>query len=81
MNTQINGKVAPWTPEIQAKWEASAKGRPEGRITQANYFTPRPYVDEYNAGSSVEGFTYTIYGMRRDGSESPYPEVVQVKIN
>jgi hypothetical protein len=63
MVTQLNGKDAPWTPELYAAWEriiaesgATADDPPVGK---SNYFTPRPYVDEYNTGSHHWGFTYT----------------------
>ncbi len=56
----VNGKPAAWTPEIIAKWNGVVDGRPEGRVISANYYTPRPYVDEWNRGSSTEGFVYTI---------------------
>lgn len=28
--------------------------------SSANYFTPRPYQDEYNRGSDKEGFVYVV---------------------
>lgn len=34
-----------------------------GLPSAANYFTPRPYVDEYNQGSKEAGFTVT-FGRR-----------------
>lgn len=59
MITQINGKDAPWTPVIQQKWDCCMQDVTDPRLVwQANYFTPRPYVDEYNRGSNDEGFTY-----------------------
>lgn len=67
MRTTINDEPAEWTPEIWAKWhtvadDADPKYTGE-RVTSANYYTPRPYVDEYNRGSREEGFTY-IMGRR-----------------
>lgn len=64
MKKQANGKEADWTPEIQALFDhmiESHGGLQEGEsIEQANYFTPRPYVDEYNRGSHLWGFIYTL---------------------
>jgi hypothetical protein len=62
MTTQINGKAAPWTPDIWAKWHTFADVA-DPKLTnltvmEANYFKPRPYVDEYNRGSRDEGFTF-----------------------
>lgn len=56
----INGKPAEWTPAIQAKWDSFEK--PDGIVTHANWYTARPYVDEYNTGSTKEGFVYTVAG-------------------
>jgi hypothetical protein len=57
--TSINGKDAEWTPEIWEKWNRTMAGIKDQRpVTRSNYFTPRPYVDEYNSGSDYEGFTY-----------------------
>lgn len=61
MRTCINGKEASWPFEVQAKWEGTAHIRSLGTIVDANYFTPRPYVDEWNRGSRDEGFTYTVH--------------------
>jgi hypothetical protein len=59
MKTSINGKPADWTPEIRAKWDAAMERIDDPRpVTDSNYFTPRPYVDQYNCGSREEGFTY-----------------------
>lgn len=60
MQTSINGKEAEWSPEIRALWNATADGRPHGKLISANYFTPRPYRNEYDQGSRDEGFTYTV---------------------
>lgn len=63
MKRQINAKVAEWTPEIQAFWEEVISTHPDadhGPVLQANYFTPRPYRNEYDRGDTREGFTYTI---------------------
>ena len=60
---QVNGKPSDWTPEIQAKWDHFVKTSELDftGLNQVNYFTPRPYVDQYNRGSREEGFTYTIH--------------------
>jgi len=51
---------------IKTKWEEILKDLKEakitGKITRSNYFTPRPYVDEYNRGSDQEGFCYVMSG-------------------
>lgn len=61
--TSINGKPAAWSPEILALWQAKLAGKDWSRpVTHANYFTPRPAVDEYNRGSDREGFVYTLAG-------------------
>lgn len=64
MKTQINGKSASWSPGIAAFWNEVIKERikPGETITEVNYFSPRPYIDEYNKGSNKEGFVYTING-------------------
>lgn len=53
MHTTINGQDAEWTPEIEAAWEATEEGRPEGKITRANYYD----ATSRNAG---KGFVYTV---------------------
>lgn len=62
--TSINGKHASWNdrPDIQALWEEKVMTKlKEGEwVTTANYYEPRPYVDEYNRGSNREGFVYTL---------------------
>ncbi len=62
MKTQINGKDADWTDEIQTKWDAVAEAEdaPEGTVVSSNYFTPRPWRNEYDRGSPDEGFTYVV---------------------
>lgn len=57
MKTTINAKAAQWSDAIQAKWDGEEI---EGFVTNANWYTARPYVDEYNRGSTEEGFIYTI---------------------
>ncbi len=63
MDTHINAQAAEWSPEIQAFWEEVISTHPDadhGPVLSANYFTPRPYRNEYDRGSNEEGFTYTI---------------------
>lgn len=68
MRTLINGKPAAWPQHVKDKWTAALAGRkprhPDERVTDANYFTPRPHKDAYNRGSREEGFTYTVHNPR-----------------
>jgi len=66
MTTTINSQPADWPPEVWAKWHTFAE-HADPKLTDdpvrgANYFTPRPYVDEYNTGSRDEGFVYWTAG-------------------
>jgi len=61
--TIVNGKPAEWTDDICKLWQLVIAAHFEGEtrsVSRANYFTPRPYVDEYNSGSNQSGFTYTV---------------------
>lgn len=61
--TSINGKPAEWNAEIRELWAlvVAAHFDKETRPTvSANYYTPRPYVDEYNRGSDRSGFVYVV---------------------
>jgi hypothetical protein len=62
MQTSVSGEPSAWTADIWRKWNAvtAEPTMPEGKVTSANYFTPRPYVNEYDRGSDKEGFVYTI---------------------
>ena len=60
MHTTINGKDAEWTPEIRAKWNAATEGRPDGTVSHSNYYTPRPYRNKYDRGSTDTGFCYIV---------------------
>jgi hypothetical protein len=64
VTTSINGQPAEWTPAIWALWHTHADDAdPKYRVGDAhdaNYFTSRPYVDQYNRGSREAGFTYTV---------------------
>lgn len=67
MMTSINGRPADWTPEIWAKWHTYIDLADPKFVAQppknANYFTPRPYQDEYCRGDKKEGFTF-VFGRR-----------------
>lgn len=57
--TLINGKPAVWGPELWRLFGQHVDHR--GYIvTHANYYEPRPYVDQYNRGSAERGFVYTL---------------------
>lgn len=58
MKTTINGKQATWSKAIKELWFEVSTGIDKFVVT-ANWFTARPYVDEYNRGSEHEGFVYT----------------------
>jgi hypothetical protein len=64
MQTTVNGKETDWTPEIWQKWYTFADmADPKlsrGTVRHANYFTPRPYRNEYDRGSGEEGFVFTL---------------------
>ena len=60
MITKINGKVRIWPNTVAALWAATENGRPGGVVLEANYYTPRPYRNEYDRGSMESGFVYTI---------------------
>jgi hypothetical protein len=60
MQTQINGKDAPWPPDLYDAWNRVMDGQDDDRpVVRCNYFTPRPYQDDYDRGSDKWGFTYT----------------------
>lgn len=63
MHTQINAQPAPWGKGVRALWnEHAAPLFKDGDwCGSANFFTPRPYVDEYNRGSDKAGFTYVVH--------------------
>ena len=62
MHESIRGEPSAWTPEIKAMWdERVVPSLEEGQVVnRANYFTPRPWRNEYDRGSAEEGFVYTI---------------------
>jgi len=64
MRTSINGKRKEWPQEVKDMWRQAQETMDadvrELPISAANYFTPRPYVDQYNRGDPRHGFTYTV---------------------
>jgi len=64
MITSINGLEAAWTRAIWRLWHTIAEEADPKLttvpVTRANYFTPRPAVDEYNTGSRTYGFVYCV---------------------
>jgi hypothetical protein len=66
MRTLISGKDAPWPGEVWKLWRekvatpAFAADLSNFPVLSANYYRPRPYVDEYNRGSDKEGFLFDI---------------------
>lgn len=73
MTTKINGEAAEWPEDVWAKWRKAMDGLPELPTLSANYYTPRPYVDEWNRGRDTSGFVYTIV---KDG----HPTVCTVQL-
>jgi hypothetical protein len=59
---QINGKAGLWTPGIFAEFETHVgpRMRDGESISQANYYEPRPYNNEWDRGDPHFGFTYTV---------------------
>lgn len=60
MKKTINSKPAQWTGVIEALWKATEKGRTEGTVWLANFHTVRPYRNEYDRGTTREGFVYIV---------------------
>jgi len=65
MITSINGQLSTWPQDILDKWIAEWTKTGDKRkylttVSRCNYFTPRPYVDEYNRGDTKEGFVYVV---------------------
>lgn len=60
--TAVSGKVAPWGPAELAEWRRRvAPLLQEGEtVEQANYFTPRPWRNEFDRGSDTFGFCYIV---------------------
>lgn len=63
MQTTVNGKPGEWDAATWKLWKTRvAPGfLPEESCSTANYYTPRPYVDEYNRGSDKEGFVFIVH--------------------
>jgi hypothetical protein len=59
MNTSVNGKDAVWPEQVQKLWD-TLTDFPKGKLVTANWFTARPWIDEYNRGSEHEGFVFTV---------------------
>jgi hypothetical protein len=63
MQTTINGQPAAWPATITGLWHTRVVPHldPERPAPDtANFFEPRPWVDEYNRGSRMTGFVYTV---------------------
>lgn len=60
--TMVMGVDAPWDEEILKEWKDRVAPRfKRGETCEAaNFYRPRPWVDEYNRGSPYYGFTYTV---------------------
>ena len=58
--THVNGRVDPWSPKVWELWRGITQ-RWDGPVLiyRVNYFTPRPWENEYDRGSPEEGFVYT----------------------
>lgn len=65
--TTINAKPATWDKWIRALWRDRVEPRFRAGETcsLANYFTPRPYQDEWSPGSAMAGFVYVVEPGRR----------------
>jgi hypothetical protein len=84
--TLINGTPAEWTRETWRWWFTCADGAdPKYQnqpVTQANYYTPRPYRNAYDQGSPAHGFVYTVGGRHVFAASlpslpaAPLPEVM-----
>ena len=60
MKTTFNANAASWLPEVQALWDARVNPDADTVITNANFFTARPWRNEYDRGSTREGFVFTV---------------------
>ena len=72
MRVTMNGKpceLLDWPSTVVSRFatlccdlleEDKIAGRLPRRIRSVNYFTARPFVDEYNRGSGKAGFTFVI---------------------
>ena len=60
--TTVRGKEAEWNVATWKLWNEyvaplSSKGE---MCSSANYFTPRPFKNEYDLGTKTEGFVYVV---------------------
>lgn len=62
MRTTINSQEAVWTDYIKGLFVRTIENNLEDgeTISHANYFTPRPYRNEYDTGSNKEGFCFVL---------------------
>jgi hypothetical protein len=63
MKTAINNIDAEWPPFVLRHWQQHVEPlfEPGERCTFANYFTARPYRNEWDRGNnSKTGFTYVV---------------------
>ncbi len=59
----VNGDGdADWSEQIWKLWHANVSPMFLGgeSCSSANYYTPRPYRNEYDRGSDKEGFTFVV---------------------
>ncbi len=62
MQTTFNANPASWLPEVEALWKSMVldnAGKGEEYVA-ANFFTARPWRNEYDRGSPNEGFVFTV---------------------
>lgn len=61
MREQINSVRVEWPDNVRQRFaELMEDDLP--RVTQANYFTPRPWRNEWDRGDDSHGFVYTLDG-------------------
>jgi len=60
VRTSINGEPAEWPQRLHDLFAQKVQFAANERCTSANYFTARPYRNEYDTGSNEEGFVYTV---------------------
>lgn len=65
MERLVNGKPGEWPERVERLWKEKVLFGDGETCERANWFTPRPFVDEYNQGSKTEGFVYTVNPGRR----------------
>jgi hypothetical protein len=74
LHTSINGKPAAWSQLIWSMWRDVEPV--EHPAVRANYFTPRPYRNEYDQGWDEEGFVYSTKTGGADGRGGVYQVVL-----